>query len=665
MTSFLTATRIRQSIVRLSTTRLKASVLDFLIVKRTLVLKNAQSAAIVTTEPAYVQAASECAAVWGIGKVDMDGQKQIFNIFAAAEETRLGYRNGKYLSNGTGTTIAANKWRKVIDLTGVNPRRASLAEGHDTALADLLLKADGDASPSLTEFAVWLFRAEDVGPLLAGVDDPTERSVRLAAEVSKRFALTDSELAVLFPGPASEISHEDLQGTIAAPPSYLPALSAPPIAANLGCSLELVAALCAKPFVIVSGASGTGKTRAALKLAEALQRLYDEQVDGQIFQLVTVGPDWTSPRKLLGYRSPFGQLRALADGTQTNDTYEITETLRVILRACHPNSTKVPHFLIFDEMNLSHVERYFAPFLSLMEASAILDDTEHAPIVDRSSLQIISVLLDLEDSSSAEAESARLLVENNQPLELPANLFYVGTVNIDETTSMFSPKVLDRAHVLEVRALSPSAYVRGEMADRSIDLAVANELLREAIDDREGAAPASSDPTVCLQLLVAKYGVSAESLAAATSFALRVLDGCFSLATPIGFEFAYRVDSEVFRYLRVWIRARIAMGASSEVAMEGWTEGLDLALFQKVFTKFHGSRASLGDSLKAFDAFLGGSHSKSVPPAQYSLGADAVFGIAAADAITFPTAARFDKCRAKLRDMQSRLVARGFVSFLK
>src|SRR5690606_32795719 len=302
------------------------------------------------------------------------------------------------------------------------------------------------------------------------------------------------------------VTDEDLTDTIAPSDTYLPGLLAPSVvtevaAAGLPCSVELVVALAAKPFVILTGASGTGKTRATLRLAEQLQAHYGTNVSGQIFQLVAVGPDWTSPKKLLGYRSPFGSERTREDGSKTNESYEITEAIRIILRACHPNSTKVPHFLVFDEMNLSHVERYFAPFLSLIEASNILEDGENAPIIDRQSLSVISELLEIENRESPEAESARLLVEHDKPLTLPPNLFYVGTVNVDETTYMFSPKVLDRAHVLEVRALSPSQYISGRSPEASIDLVHANSLLREAIDHREAGDGKVMNPSEALNIL--------------------------------------------------------------------------------------------------------------------------------------------------------------------
>ncbi|WP_305828567.1 hypothetical protein, partial [Klebsiella pneumoniae] len=125
-------------------------------------------------------------------------------------------------------------------------------------------------------------------------------------------------------------------------------------------------------------------------------------------------------------------------------------------------------------------------------------DSDNAALIDPRSLRVISELLDLEDPDSSEAKSAKILVTNEQPLRLPPNLFYVGTVNIDETTYMFSPKVLDRAHVLEVRALRPSEYAAGATPDETVDIAVANQLLREAIDDREAGEGRDSDPVKVL-----------------------------------------------------------------------------------------------------------------------------------------------------------------------
>ena len=95
---------------------------------------------------------------------------------------------------------------------------------------------------------------------------------------------------------------------------------------------------------------------------------------------------------------------------------------------CAANDPDHPYLLILDEMNLAHVERYFSDFLSGVESRRpVLPDL----VFDQPSRQW--VLRDVEA----------------QRLPLPRNLFVVGTVNVDETTYMFSPKVLDRAFTFE------------------------------------------------------------------------------------------------------------------------------------------------------------------------------------------------------------------------
>lgn len=667
MSKYLTAERIKASIAALEDTRAKGSLLEFLLLKRTLAIKGATSAPLILGEQGFSKALTELAAVHD--HIDMKGQRQVFNVFAS-DDSKGGFRAGKYISNGPGTTVNSNPWQTIVEFSGTKPRKVGFKASYLDNLEKPLLKAAHEDKPKLPEIAVWNYRRTDIEPILGAETDPTKRAGLLCAHFESEYNLSAQEIDTLFDAVGTLcIFDTDLQDQPATPEEYLnlegvaePSATDP---VGMPCSLDLVAALAAKPFVILTGASGTGKSRSTLRLAEQLQEMYEGQVDGNIFQLVPVGPDWTSPKRLIGFRTPFGQSRQTADGKETNESYEITDTLRIILRACNPSSTAIPHFLLFDEMNLSHVERYFAPFLSLMEASSIVEDSDNAAIIDSRSLQVISELLNLEDPESAEAKSAKLLVANEQPLRLPPNLFYLGTVNIDETTYMFSPKVLDRAHVLEVKALRPSEYMAGVPREEEIDLALANQLLREAIDDRDAGEGRSSDPSKIIDSLVAKHGVEQADLDAAKQLTLRTLEGCFKLLSPVGFEFAFRINKEVYAYLYVWIKAQIAKGALPSVAMKRWTDGLDRALFQKVLPKIHGNRSALGDSLRALHEFLGGAHGDSVPPAKYTLGAEAATRIEQAEAIVIPSGSEFKLCRAKLAEMHGRLLSRNYVSFVK
>lgn len=669
MSKFLSAERVKASVEALSDTRAKGALLDFLVVKRTIAIKGGTPVAMATGEPAFVQAACELASVHNIVRPAPAAEKEYFVPFTVNTD-KGGFRKGKWLSNGTNSTIGSPPWANVISLSSESPRRASLAAGYEGHLADLTLKeaTRSTPKPDLGEVAVWVYRHVDLEPIFDSESNPLQRGKLLQEQLIADLGLTSGEIDVLFERSQLAIEDGDLSLSAAAPADYLTGLvahvAAPAAPAAVDCSLDLVAALAAKPFVILSGTSGTGKSRSTLRLAEALQSHYAGAISGQIFQLVPIGPDWTSPKKLLGYRTPFGPARKRTDDSETNESYEITETLRIILRACHKDSTKVPHFLVFDEMNLSHVERYFAPFLSLMEASSILDDGENAPIVDRQALGVISEILDIEDKNSPEAESARLLVERDQPLTLPPNLFYVGTVNVDETTYMFSPKVLDRAHVLEVHALTPSQYVAGGASGLNIDLVPANDLLRGAIDDREVRAANNADPSAIVDSLATKFGVNLAELQAAKSLTLKALDGCFHLLSPTGFEFGFRVVKEVYDYLHVWIKAQLGMGATPSDAMKTWNDGLDRAIFQKVLPKIHGNRSVLGDSLKALRAFLDGHHGSSDPAAKYTLGVNAVFQIEPGQVLPV-SPGTFKISTAKLDSMHSRLVTRNYTSFIK
>ncbi len=179
---------------------------------------------------------------------------------------------------------------------------------------------------------------------------------------------------------------------------------------NKDLTRRLITSAATKPFVILTGNTGTGKTRLAKYLGEWLGGR------GRCF-VQPVGADWTDNRNVVGY---FNSLL---------NRYESTPILDFILKA--HNDRERPYFLVLDEMNLSHVEYYFADFLSAMESDRKI------PLHERS-----DAVLD----GSAEDEDGRRIPRS---VGVPPNLLVVGTVNVDETTNMFSPKVLDRANVIE------------------------------------------------------------------------------------------------------------------------------------------------------------------------------------------------------------------------
>lgn len=171
-----------------------------------------------------------------------------------------------------------------------------------------------------------------------------------------------------------------------------------------------------KPFVILAGISGTGKTQLPRKLGEALG-FEDKQV-----RLVPVRPDWTDSSDLLGY-------------TSLNDVF-VPKDLTLVIKEANSAPEK-PFLFILDEMNLARVEHYFSDYLSTIETR------------ERDGERIITKPI-LRKETLQGAKNA----ENFSELCWPDNLYLVGTVNMDETTFTFSRKVLDRANTIEMNEIN-------------------------------------------------------------------------------------------------------------------------------------------------------------------------------------------------------------------
>jgi len=187
------------------------------------------------------------------------------------------------------------------------------------------------------------------------------------------------------------------------------------------------ASLRAKPFVILAGNSGTGKSRLARLFAEAI----GANADNGRFQMIPVRPDWNDGSDLLGY-------------FDLNGDYRPGQLIATLLRA-NANLDK-PFFVCLDEMNLARVEHYFSDFLSIIESRR----RENGAVVTDAVLREEQIRQMKQDSLPDDvATILNTLQRNPHRIGLPPNLFVVGTVNMDETTQPFSRKVLDRANTLE------------------------------------------------------------------------------------------------------------------------------------------------------------------------------------------------------------------------
>ncbi|WP_297511000.1 hypothetical protein [uncultured Caulobacter sp.] len=256
-----------------------------------------------------------------------------------------------------------------------------------------------------------------------------------------------------------------------------------------------------KHFVILSGLSGTGKTQLALQYARTIHGLESMEAADPLLFVCPVRPEWTDPSGLTGYED------------RLSGQYVVPKFLEALLVAtAHPAS---PVFVILDEMNLARVEYYFSDILSAIES--------------RNEISLHSSGVPMVGSTGGEVPAS---------LRVPHNLFLVGTINVDETTSTLSDKVMDRAVVID-------------MSD--VDLGSFFDTL----------------------------GAREDALNASIGACRPVLQDLSALLGPHGLGFGYRLAEEFVRYHAF---ATDHLGRSSE-------EVIDDQLVQKALARLRGSEA--------------------------------------------------------------------------
>lgn len=230
-----------------------------------------------------------------------------------------------------------------------------------------------------------------------------------------------------------------------------------------------MAAIKTKPFLILGGFSGTGKSLLVKSLAFTTCPcdgvLNTSETSPGNYLLVSVKPNWHDATDITGFRS------------SVNRNYYVTDFMRFLVKAkLHPN---VPFFVCLDEMNLAPVEEYFADFLSVIESrkrkkdgtivtdaivpASVFNDKDYADDFDvflKIGLKPINEVKDIteftakikeSDSDESEFFEQSWLVEElkRDGLTIPQNVIIIGTVNMDDTTNSFSRKVIDRAMTFE------------------------------------------------------------------------------------------------------------------------------------------------------------------------------------------------------------------------
>ena len=231
-----------------------------------------------------------------------------------------------------------------------------------------------------------------------------------------------------------------------------------------------VSAIRTKPFLLLAGISGTGKSRIVRELAfmTCPKELQDE--DGTTpgnYCMIEVKPNWHDSTELLGYYS------------NMNKSYQFKKFVKFLVKA--KMFPKVPFFVCLDEMNLAPVEHYFAEMLSIMETrkhpkkegsdevdkdviktgtivgaqhfrefAGLTDKNGNTYTMLKTDREIYLKLYGIDTENDIDEETGKRTDLTTEGLTLPDNVIIIGTVNMDDTTHQFSRKVIDRAMTIEM-----------------------------------------------------------------------------------------------------------------------------------------------------------------------------------------------------------------------
>lgn len=357
--------------------------------------------------------------------------------------------------------------------------------------------------------------------------------------------------------------------------------------------LSYLSAIRTKPFLLLAGISGTGKSRIVKEMAYAScpdkGDLRKDKTSPGNYCLVEVKPNWNDSTELLGYET-------VLDG----GNYHLTKFVKFLIKAMqHEN---VPFFVCLDEMNLAAVEQYFAEFLSILESRKDVDGTIKseplipAAIFEKYQQKLHKELFPTKDSSNTSTGAgcyttdegtavylhstyAKLMEEG---LRIPRNLIVVGTVNMDDTTYQFSRKVIDRAMTIEMNEVNLNDMFDIEKPD-------ALSYREDVVDKGWFFAPFAQSNNVLQQMNNDERELLTEKIK--TTIGQTDADGTTtpdSLEAILGktpFRIAYRVVNELilhFYALRCW--------ENKDTEFEElYNKALDNILMMKVLPRIEGN----------------------------------------------------------------------------
>ena len=342
-------------------------------------------------------------------------------------------------------------------------------------------------------------------------------------------------------------------------------------------------ALRTKPFMLLAGISGTGKSRIVRKLAQATITEELQRANGYIgedfsndrwtlhspanFELIQVKPNWHNSMDVIGYLSNI-----------PSPHYVFTPFIEFIVKAWQ--YPEVPFFLCLDEMNLAPVEEYFAEFLSAIESRSF-EGGEYMtdPIIkpfnsfgEDVAKMMVNTLFPNFTAADKNSFLGKIVDHlETKGLTLPKNLIVIGTVNMDETTFSFSRKVLDRAMSVEMNEVNYDSFLNDTTDD---DL----KAIVQAFEDNKEAD---------LNALLVDRHIEAkeiiDELGDDAKFAIDYLIRINALLEGTPFKLGYRAANEALIYLQ----------ASQEFGQTDRITALDNFTLMKILSRIEGDETKL------------------------------------------------------------------------
>lgn len=336
---------------------------------------------------------------------------------------------------------------------------------------------------------------------------------------------------------------------------------------DTGINASYLRAMRTKPFLLLAGISGTGKSRIVKQMAfdscPNIPELRSDHTSPGNYCLIEVKPNWHDSTELLGYESRIGGAH-----------YQLTPFVKFLIKAMHYPT--VPFFVCLDEMNLAPVEQYFAEFLSVLESRTKTETSPNEyhitsdPLIRAEifakkeyELNLQDELFSLELKEEVLEDGKQRIITGHLPeqsrkiynilkkhgLHIPENVIVIGTVNMDETTHQFSRKVIDRAMTIEMNLSGQAPFM--DFFNKPSVLAY-----------RANPTPASyylsseTKASDIILVLSAENAIKTELLKQQVAQFLTELNEALD-GTP--FKIAYRVQNELMLYFyQLWREDRTA-----------------------------------------------------------------------------------------------------------